>query len=58
MGQQNGDVISHVDKEVRRQCTIMITLKDGMTSLSRIIRLFEVCFIMIKNGCMKIATSA
>ena len=41
--QQNGEVISHLDKDVRRQCSIMITLKEGMTSLSRIIRLFEVC---------------
>ena len=41
-GQQNGEVISHVDKDVKHQCNIMITLKEGMTSLSRIIRMFEV----------------
>ena len=49
-GQQNGEVISHVaDKDGRRQCSIMITLKEGMTSLSRIIRTFEVASSVVLN---------
>ncbi|KAK3603311.1 hypothetical protein CHS0354_025916 [Potamilus streckersoni] len=39
---QNGEVIvSPVEKEIRSQCSVMVTLKEGMTSLSRIIRVFE-----------------
>ena len=46
LGQQNGEVISPIEKDVtKRQCSIMITLKEGMSSLSRIIRLFEVSFV-------------
>lgn len=43
MSQQNGEVISAIDKDaLKRQFTILMSLKDGMTSLSRIIRVFEV----------------
>jgi len=41
--QQNGDVISPVEKDaLKRQFTIMVSLKDGISSLSRVIRTFEV----------------
>lgn len=44
LSQQNGEVIAPIDKDaLKRQFTIMMSLKDGMTSLSRIIRVFEVC---------------
>lgn len=46
LSQQNGDVISSPEKDVtKHQSIIMMSLKDGMTSLSRILRIFEVCSI-------------
>ncbi|XP_045196696.2 tyrosine 3-monooxygenase-like [Mercenaria mercenaria] len=50
LSQQNGEVISPIDKDVlKRQFTIMMSLKDGMTSLSRIIRVFETSKIVIDH---------
>lgn len=41
--QQNGAVISPTEKDAqKRQFTIMISIKDGISSLSRLIRTFEV----------------
>lgn len=45
-----GDVISTIDKDsVRRQFTIVVSLKDGMSNLSRIIRVFEKSKVLIDH---------
>ncbi|XP_060569206.1 tyrosine 3-monooxygenase-like [Ruditapes philippinarum] len=50
LSQQNGEVKSPIDKDVsKRQFTIMLSLKDGMMSLSRIIRVFETSKVVIDH---------
>lgn len=48
--QKNGEVYSPVEKDaLKRHFTIMISLKDGMTSLSRIFRIFETSKVIIDH---------
>ncbi|KAL4233456.1 hypothetical protein ACF0H5_008137 [Mactra antiquata] len=50
LSQQNGDVISPTEKDVvKQQFTIMMALKDGMLSLSRILRVFEASKITLEH---------
>ncbi|KAH3746584.1 tyrosine 3-monooxygenase-like [Dreissena polymorpha] len=47
---QNGDVIAPMDKDaIKRQFTVMIALKDGMGSLSRVVRAFETSKVSIDH---------
>lgn len=40
---QNGECLSPVDKEPEHIVVLILTIKDGIASLSRILRIFEVC---------------